>query len=63
MHTVGGAYALGEEHTRGTLTAGKYADVIALDRNPLHVSPDDLRDIAVEDVFLAGEHVFSRSGR
>jgi predicted amidohydrolase YtcJ len=63
MHTVGGAYALGEEDTRGTLSVGKYADIIALDQNPLTTPPDALRDIAVEDVFLAGEHVFSRSRR
>jgi predicted amidohydrolase YtcJ len=63
MHTVGGAYALGEEHTRGTLEVGKYADLIALDRNPLHTPTDDLRDITVEEVFLAGQPVFSRSQR
>jgi predicted amidohydrolase YtcJ len=61
MHTVGGAYALGEEITRGTLSVGKHADVIALNRNPLTTPADDLRDIAVEEVFFAGEHVFSRS--
>ncbi|OCB07892.1 hypothetical protein A5717_30280 [Mycolicibacterium porcinum] len=61
MHTVGGAYALGEEPTRGSLEAGKYADLIALDRNPLETPVDELRDIVVDDVFLGGERVFSRS--
>lgn len=63
MHTVGGAYALGEEHTRGTLEPGKYADLIALDRNPLHTPVDELRDISVDEVFLAGAPVLSRSLR
>lgn len=58
MHTVGGAYALGEEGTRGSLEAGKYADIIALDRNPLETDPTNLLDIVVEDVFVAGEHVY-----
>lgn len=58
MHTLGGAYALGVEDSRGTLEAGKFADVIALDRNPLH--SEDLLEVRVDEVFLAGEHVHSR---
>jgi predicted amidohydrolase YtcJ len=57
MHTIGGAYALGEEQTRGTLEAGKLADLIALDRNPEATSPDELVDITVTDVFLGGKLV------
>lgn len=61
MHTVGGAYALGEERTRGTLSAGKFADLIALEQNPIHASVDELSNIAVDEVFLEGKHVYSRS--
>ncbi len=61
MHTIGGAYALGEEHTRGTLTAGKYADLIALDRNPIDTAVEDFGSIAVDEVFLGGKPVYSRS--
>jgi predicted amidohydrolase YtcJ len=60
MHTLGGAYALGEEHTRGTLEAGKLADVIALDRNPLEIPVEELLSVNVDDVFLGGQHVHSR---
>lgn len=59
MHTIGGAYALGEEQSRGTLEPGKFADVIALDRNPLQT--EELLQVQVDEVFLAGKHVHSRS--
>ncbi|MGE2716822.1 amidohydrolase [Mycolicibacterium litorale] len=60
MHTVGGAYALGEERSRGTLSAGKLADLIALDRNPLTTEPAALTEIEVDEVVLGGEQVYSR---
>lgn len=58
MHTIGGAYALGQESTRGTLETGKFADLIALDSNPLDAF--DLMGVHVDEVFLAGGHVHSR---
>ncbi|KWX23779.1 periplasmic protein [Mycolicibacterium wolinskyi] len=60
MHTVGGAYALGEELSRGTLEPGKLADLIALDRNPLTTPVDELTEIEVDGVFLGGVSVHRR---
>jgi predicted amidohydrolase YtcJ len=61
MHTLGGAFALSEEASRGTLEPGKFADLIAIDRNPLTTDPDDLVDIVVDHVFLGGELVLERT--
>ncbi|WP_148573460.1 amidohydrolase [Nocardioides caldifontis] len=55
MHTFGGAHAMQQETTRGTLEVGKLADMIVLDRNPLAVGADELADIAVERVYLGGD--------
>jgi predicted amidohydrolase YtcJ len=43
------------------LEPGKFADLIAVDRNPLTTDPDDLVDIAVDHVFLGGELVLERN--
>ncbi|WP_193044554.1 amidohydrolase family protein [Mycolicibacterium baixiangningiae] len=45
------------ETSRGTLLAGKLADLIVLDRNPLTIDIDALTEIAVDEVVLGGEQV------
>ena len=45
--TRDGAYATFEENRKGTLTPGKWADLVVVSRNPLAVAtPDELLDIA-----------------
>jgi predicted amidohydrolase YtcJ len=60
MHTIGGATAMGEQGTRGSLEPGKLADVLVLDRDPRTVSGDELTAVQVDEVLLGGRSVFTR---
>ena len=44
----------------GSIEPGKYADLIILDRNPLKVNHDSLREIRVLNTFVNGNEVWSR---
>lgn len=46
-YTINAAYQFGMEKDAGSLEAGKYADFVVLDRNPLKIDPDDIRKIHV----------------
>ncbi len=45
--TRGGAYSYKEENVKGILKEGAVADFVVLDRNPLSVPEDDIKDIKV----------------
>lgn len=59
-YTMGGAVASGDADNRGSLTVGKWADMVVVDTNPLEVAPENLAEIRVEQTFVADELVFSR---
>jgi predicted amidohydrolase YtcJ len=52
-----------EEEEKGTLAAGKVADVAVLSHDPLVEDPSKLRDIEVEATIVGGEVVWSRAPR
>ncbi|MDH4072789.1 MAG: amidohydrolase [Gammaproteobacteria bacterium] len=52
--TVHGAYASFEEDLKGSLTAGKLADVVILEEDPHDVDPDAIVDIQVVRTLLGG---------
>ncbi|MGH9941209.1 MAG: amidohydrolase [Pyrinomonadaceae bacterium] len=58
MYTSNGAYAGFEEKLKGTLEAGKLADFVVLDRNPLEIPSDELKDVKVLATFVGGQPIF-----
>lgn len=56
--TIHAAFLNFEEHVKGTLTPGKYADMVILQENPLSVSPEHIKDIKVLRTIVGGETVF-----
>ena len=59
--TSWGAWQHREEDQKGTLTAGKLADMVILDKNPLKVDPLTLKDIKVNQTIKEGKPIFKRS--
>ena len=54
------AYQHFEEDRKGTLEVGKLADMVVLDKNPLKVATQDIKDIQVMKTIKEGELVFVR---
>ena len=59
--TIWGAYQHFEENTKGSLAAGKLADLVILSENPLKVDPMTLKDIEVLQTIKEGKTIFKRS--
>ncbi len=58
--TIDAAWQIHRDHELGSLTAGKLADLVVLDRNPLTVPALALRDIEVEQTYVGGRLYYQR---
>jgi len=56
--TAEAAYQLKEENHKGSLSVGKLADMVILDRNPLKIDKDAIKDISVLETIKEGTTVF-----
>ncbi|KXX61951.1 MULTISPECIES: amidohydrolase [unclassified Rhodococcus (in: high G+C Gram-positive bacteria)] len=60
IYTAGSAVATGEEDRKGTLAAGRLADFVVLDEDPLDVPHDQISKIGVRSTFVGGVEVYAR---
>ncbi len=58
-YTIHAAYQFGMEEDAGSLEVGKLADFVVLDRNPLEIDPDQIKDVRVLATMLGGRVTYS----
>lgn len=56
-YTVGGAYASFDEARKGTLAAGKLADLVVIDRDLFNIPPEEIRNTRVLTTVVGGKVV------
>jgi len=57
--TLDGAYATFEENIKGSITPGKLADFVVLQKDPRKVQPNTIKDIVLEATYLGGNKVYT----
>lgn len=58
--TIHGAYQHFDENIKGSLTVGKLADMVILDKNPLTTPSEHLKDIQVVETIKEGKTIYLR---
>jgi len=56
--TVNGSHASYEEHLKGTITAGKLADFVILEKDPHYIPPHMLKDIRIARTVAGGRTTY-----
>jgi len=60
--TINGAHASYEEASKGSITAGKWADFVVLERDPHEVDPNTIKDIRIVQTTVGGKVMYPASG-
>jgi predicted amidohydrolase YtcJ len=58
--TINVAYQYGEQASKGSLEAGKLADMVILDQNPLKVDPMKIKDVKVVETIKEGKTIYKK---
>ena len=61
FYTINNAYLLFKEKQVGSLEAGKFADLVVVDRDLITCPPEQIADTKVLQTYLGGKKVFERS--
>ncbi len=60
--TIHAAYQYGEERTKGSIAPGKRADFVILNKNPLTVAEEALKELRILRTYHAGNCIYEKTG-
>ena len=58
--TINAAYQYFEENTKGSITKGKIADLIILDKSPMDIDKMEIKNIKVIETIKDGKTIYTR---
>ena len=61
LYTTKAAYSCFDEDGRGSISPGKLADLVVLNKNPMEVSPEEIINLEVEMTIINGEIVWRKN--
>jgi predicted amidohydrolase YtcJ len=61
--TIEAAYELHQDDVTGSVQVGKFADLIALDRNPLKIPEEDIANVHVLETVVGGRTVYEATSQ
>ncbi len=59
-YTINGAYAAFQENVKGSIEVGKLADLVILDKNPLEIPNNDIKNLKVVETIIRGKTAYKK---